>query len=114
MLQKFLRATAWFILIAIGFLTVVPPTLRPTTPVPHEIEHAAAFFSNGIMFGLAYPRRESVLSVGAVAFCAAIEISQLFVSGRHARLSDFILDTIAAFAGVFASSMLIRNHILFH
>jgi hypothetical protein len=42
--QKFIRATAWFILIAIVFLTVVPPTLRPTTPLPHKIEHFAAFF----------------------------------------------------------------------
>jgi VanZ family protein len=65
------------------------------------------------MFGLAYPRLESVLSVGAVAFCAAVEISQLFVSGRHARLSDFMIDMIAALAGVFTSSMLVRNHIVF-
>lgn len=113
MLQKLLiRTTAWFIFIAIVFLTLSPPTLRPITPVPHKIEHFAAFFSNAIMFGLAYPRRKSVLSVGAVAFCAAIEISQLFVLGRHARLSDFIIDTIAALAGVFASSVVVRNPVV--
>ena len=95
------RVAAWVILLAIVALTVVPPGLRPITGVPHRIEHAATFLAAGILFGTAYIGREWMLSVGAVVFCAAIEIVQLYVPGRHARISDLIVDTAAAVAGVF-------------
>jgi hypothetical protein len=70
---------------AIVVLTAVPPNLRPTTDAPHDIEFAAAFLITGILFSLAYAGRERILSVGAVIFCAIIEILQLYVPGRHAR-----------------------------
>jgi VanZ family protein len=109
MFQKANQTMAWVMMSAIVFLTVVPPSLRPTTPVPHKMEHAVIFFVNAMAFGFGYPRRELLLGVGAVVFCAVVEISQLFVSGRHARPSDFVVDTIAALAGVYASAVVIRS-----
>ena len=79
---------AWAALSAIVVLTVVPPHLRPTTDAPHDIEHAAAFLITGVLFGLAHPGHKRILSVGAVAFCAVIEVLQLYVPGRHARWID--------------------------
>ena len=58
---------------------------------PFGIEHAAAFLVTGILFGTAYVGREWLVSAGAVGFCAAIEAVQLFVPGRHARISDFVV-----------------------
>ena len=107
MIQKLSRGVAWLILLAIVSVTVVPPTLRPTTPTPHIIEHAAAFFVNAIAFSVGYPQRELVLSIGAVLFCAGIEAVQLFVPGRHARLSDFLVDAAAAVAGIFVAQFVI-------
>jgi hypothetical protein len=39
---------------------------------------------------------------------AGIELAQLTIPGRHARLSDFFVDAIAICVGIFAGSTLIR------
>ena len=100
---------AWLILSAILILTMIPPGLRPTTFVPQKIEHAGIFLLAGISFGIAYFGRESLLSIGAFVFCAAIELAQLYVPGRHARLTDFIVDAIASVMGVFVAPILLRK-----
>jgi VanZ family protein len=104
-LQNMARAVAWLVLAAIVVLSLIPPTARPTTVAPHAFEHAGIFLLDGLAFGVAYLGRQRWLSVGAVAFCAAIELAQLMVPGRHARVSDFVVDAIAACAGVFAGSL---------
>jgi VanZ family protein len=94
---------------AIVVLTMVPPSLRPITFVPHKIEHAGTFLLAGISFGISYLGRECLLSIAALVFCAAIELAQLCVPGRHARLSDFTVDSIAALMGIFVGSILLRK-----
>ena len=98
------RLAAWATLMLIVVLTVVPPDLRPETPIPHGIEHASIFLIAGFLFGMAYVGREWILSAGGIAFCAAIEALQLHISGRHARVSDFVIDVAAAIAGVFVGA----------
>jgi len=98
------RLAAWATLMLIVVLTVVPPDLRPETPVPHGIEHALIFLIAGFLFGTAYMGREWILSAGGIAFCAAIEALQLHIPGRHARVSDFVIDGAAAIAGVFVGA----------
>jgi VanZ family protein len=95
---------AWAALSAIVVLTVVPPNLRPTTDAPHDVEHGTVFLITGVLFGLAYAGRERILSVGAVAFCAIIEILQLYIPGRHARWIDFAVDAVAAVFGIFVGA----------
>jgi VanZ family protein len=112
LLQNASGAVAWLMLSTIVALTLVPPGARPTTFVPHKIEHAAAFLAVGISFGMAYLGRERLLSIGTIVFCAAIELAQLYVPGRHARLTDFIVDTVAGVAGVLLGSTLLRNYLI--
>jgi hypothetical protein len=38
--------------------------------------------------------------------CAGLEIAQLFVPGRHARLSDFVVDFVAALMGIAAGTII--------
>jgi VanZ family protein len=102
------RAVAWLALAAIIFLSLVPPGARPMTFLPHKMEHAGIFLFDGLAFGIAYLGRERLLSVAAVIFCAGIEFAQLMIPGRHARLSDFVVDATAVCAGIFAGSMLAR------
>src|SRR5262249_50260061 len=106
LLQSISRAVPWLMLSAIVVLTVVPPGLRPSTFVPHKIEHAAIFLMAGISFGMAYVGRERLLIACAIIFCAALELAQLYVAGRHARLSDFIVDATAAVVGVLVAGVL--------
>jgi VanZ family protein len=51
---------------------------------------------DAIAFGFGHPGARNLMSVGAVVLCAGNELGQLFVPSRHARLSDFIVDMIAA------------------
>jgi VanZ family protein len=107
------RASAWLLLAIIAVLSLVPPTARPTVgaagwAVPHALEHAGIFLLDGLAFGVAYPGHERWLGIGVVAFSGSIELAQLMVPGRHARVSDFIIDVLAASIGMYAGLFLTR------
>jgi VanZ family protein len=99
------RTFAWILAFVIAALSVVPPWLRPETSAPHHFEHFAIFFSTGIAFGLGYHRRPILISTALLLFAALIEIAQIFVPGRHARLSDFIVDGIAVVIGAMSAAL---------
>jgi VanZ family protein len=63
---------------------------------------------DGVAFGIAYSGYQWLASAMAVIFCASIEVAQLAVPGRHARLSDFFVDAIAVCVGIFGGSTLMR------
>lgn len=95
----FARVLAWSLAAAIVVLSVVPPTLRPETALPHCAEHFGIFCATGIAFGLAHNRRHLLLLVLLAMFAGGVEILQLMAPGRHARLSDFVVDAVAACVG---------------
>jgi VanZ family protein len=100
------RIAAWSLATAIVVLSVVPPGLRPETGAPHAVEHIAIFLATGIAFGLGYDRQHGLLAIFLVVFCGAVELAQLFVPGRHARLSDFIIDALAITGGLMTVSLI--------
>jgi VanZ family protein len=100
MLAKTARLLAWLAVAAVVFLTVGPQQLRPTTGVPHDLEHFLAFSLVGLIFGLGYPGRLATLVPIAVAAAAALETAQLWVPHRHARFSDFVVNALAACVGL--------------
>lgn len=102
------RVTAWLVASAVAVLSFVPPSLRPETEVPHRFEHFIAFFVTGLAFGFGYDRRPVAAAAGLVLFSAAIEIIQIFVPGRHSRLSDFIVDALAVAIGVALAAVSVR------
>lgn len=106
------RIVAWTLAAAIVALSVVPRDLRPETSVPHKLEHFIAYGATGFAFGLGYRRRHDMVALLLVLFCGAVEVTQRFVPGRHARLSDFIVDAFAVCAGVLTASLVnrIRAH----
>ncbi len=103
------RIAGWFLVTVIALLSFVPPWLRPETSLPHDLEHLAIFAVTGFAFGLAYNRRPALVMVALVVFAGAIEVAQLFVPGRHARLSDFIVDALALSAGVVVAFVTARS-----
>lgn len=105
LILKLARIAAWSLAVAIVVLSLVPPVLRPETGVPHNLEHFLIFVATGVAFGLAYDVRLALLTIKLVSFAAAIEIAQLSVPGRHARLSDFAVDAVSICAGAIAGSL---------
>ncbi|MFD2183546.1 VanZ family protein [Rhodoplanes azumiensis] len=84
---------------AIVVLSVVPPGLRPVVS-SQGVEHGAIFLLFGLAFGLAVPRRLVVQATAALVFTGAAEVIQMLVPGRHARWSDFVVDSLGVLAGL--------------
>jgi VanZ family protein len=105
---KIARIAAWSLATAIVVLSVVPPGLRPETLAPHFLEHFAIYAATGLAFGLGYERQHGLLAILLVIFSGTVEIAQLFAPGRHARLSDFIVDALAACFGMMTAALINR------
>jgi VanZ family protein len=102
----FLRMIAWGLAAAVTFATLGPPRYRPHADLGQNGEHALAFVLVGLAFGLAYRRNRLMTALAAIAMTGVIEVMQFWAPGRHARLSDFMVDAMAACAGLaIAASM---------
>ena len=101
--RRLLQLFAWACIATIAVLSLVAPAWRPVTVLPHSLEHAAIFALAGLAAGLGYPARPALTAAAFVIFAGAIELAQIPLPGRHARLSDFAIDALAACAGVGAA-----------
>jgi VanZ family protein len=104
--SKTARIAAWVLTATIVILSLVPPNLRPETGAPHILEHFLIYAATGFTFGLGFTRRRDLMAILLVIFCGSVELAQLFVPGRHARVSDFIIDAVSACIGLGTSSLL--------
>jgi VanZ family protein len=102
----FLRIVAWGLAAAIAFATLGPAQRRPHINIGQNGEHALAFVLLGLAFGLAYTRDRSLAAALVIAFTGLIEVLQFAAPGRHARLSDFVVDALAASLGLVAAAAL--------
>lgn len=100
MFKTILRLTAWLLLLSIAALSLVPPWYRPVTGIPHALEHFAIFLAAGLAFGLGYSTPYLLQLIMLILFTAAVEIGQLLAPGRHARLTDFLIDALAVGVGL--------------
>jgi hypothetical protein len=97
-MPQIIRWSSWLVLTAIFILSVVPASARPVVG-PHGWEHGFAFALAGAAF-MAGHRFAFLSAAGVLSFYAIlIEILQLLVPGRHARLSDIMIDAGAAVLG---------------
>ena len=110
--RKIIRAIAWALLATAIVLTVVPAQFRPVTGAPSSVEHFAMFFLIGSAFTFGYSRSDYPLCGAAIAFAGSLELLQLFVPGRHARLSDFVIDALSAVIGIALSGLIDRKRLL--
>jgi VanZ family protein len=101
-----LRIIAWLLTAAVTFATLGPAQLRPHSELGQDGEHALAFVLVGLAFGLAYPRRRLLTAAIAVILIGVLELLQLWMPGRHARLEDFVVDALAACAGIAVAAVL--------
>ena len=107
-MTRLFQAGAWICLAAIGVLSLVAPSMRPVTFLPHDFEHVAIFSLAGLAIGLGYPNRATQHVIALTLFSAAVELAQFYAPGRHPRLSDFVLDALGAGTGIVVALMLTR------
>ncbi len=101
-----LRLIAWGLAAAVTFATLGPARYRPHADLSQNGEHALAFILVGLAFGLAYRNNRLMTALVGITLTGAIEVLQFWSPGRHARLSDFIVDATAACAGIaFAAAL---------
>jgi VanZ like family len=101
----FLRLIAWLLAAAVTFVSLGPPLYRPHAALGQGPDHAFAFVLIGLAFGFAYPRHRLVTVVVSVFMIGVLELLQLLAPGRHARLSDFIIDALAASVGLAVAAL---------
>jgi VanZ family protein len=94
------RVAGWLLAVLILILSIVPARLRPETGLPSHVEHFGIFVLTGITFAYGYGRRLLLVTLALVVFAVLIEFLQLFAPGRHARLSDLVVDAASACVGV--------------
>lgn len=93
------KVISWLLVVSIVVLSLGPPGTRPVSPAPHSAEHLMIFFAMSLAFGLAYPKRVVPRSAALLTFTLLIEIAQVYMPGRHARLSDFVVGSLGCVAG---------------
>src|SRR6476660_9026801 len=87
MRSRTLQNLGCVLLLLISILSIVPPTFRPITIFPHSIEHLAIFLPVGLAFGMSGPTRFLFWLVALNLYVLAVELLQLWVPGRHARVT---------------------------
>jgi VanZ family protein len=100
MTTALLKLIAWGLAAAVTFVTLGPAQFRPHAPFGHDGEHAFAFLLVGVAFGFAYAHRRTFVATVSVVMIALLEVLQLWVPGRHARVEDFVVDAMAACLGL--------------
>lgn len=101
-----LRLFAWSLAAAVAFATLGPPRLRPHSDLGQDGEHGLAFVLLGLAFGLAYTSNRWLTAALAVGLTGALELLQLWMPGRHARLEDFVVDALAVCIGLAVAAAL--------
>ena len=107
--RRVFRIIAWVCVVAIVVLSLVSPSLRPVTILPHSMEHLAIFAVTGLALGLGYPDHLLRNLALLVLFAGVIEIAQFATPGRHPRLIDFVVDGLSACVGAVLAALIART-----
>jgi len=100
-----IRLAAWIVVLGLIVLSVAPPSLRPESELPHNLEHLVGFFVAGVLWHLAYSSRLLLWLGVAILYAGGIELLQLLAPGRHARFTDFVVDALGACSGILVASV---------
>jgi VanZ family protein len=93
--------------LAIVALTVVPAEERVVTGLGQSAEHFLCFAIVGLAVPFSFPASIKRLLSAAALFALTIELLQIPLPTRHARLSDFLIDALAGCIGIaFGQSMM--------
>ncbi len=95
-----LRVLAWLLLAGLIFATLSPINLRPISPLPTQVERAAALALVGFVFAIAYPRHIWLVASLVLGSTALLELLQLASPSRHGRIIDLAVKLVGGGAGL--------------
>jgi len=101
--QRGLRICAWFCIILLAYLSLIPGDLQVRTGAPSLFEHFIAYFGTATFFMLGYPRRRAVSAASLMVYASVLELGQLISPGRFAS----VVDATASILGVGVASALV-------
>jgi VanZ family protein len=92
---------AWACLAYVAFVTLSPIEMRMSinSDVGSFVEHFGAFLAIALLMGLAYPRQAMLVVILSIGCVLILEVLQLAVPGRHARVSDAVVKSAGVVAG---------------
>jgi VanZ family protein len=110
MLHKLARMTAWSCLLFVASVTLSPVYLRPrwteTEPALIVIlEHVGAFVVIGFLFSATYTRT-TLVCVLVLGSAVILELLQLVVPDRDARVIDAVEKLIGGGVGIIAAKII--------
>src|SRR5689334_3058142 len=94
------RVVSWLGALAIVVLSVVPAQERPVTGSGPHFEHFAIFSFVAAAFAVGYQLSFIRLASFAFLFCAGVELVQVPLPTRHARVTNFVIDFGASFLAI--------------
>lgn len=98
---------AWLMLAGLLFVTISPIGWRPHIPGHVSAERFAALFLIGLFFCLAYPKRWLTVLTLLISAAGIFELMQRLTPDRHGELSDFLIKSTGAIAGVILGKILL-------
>ena len=105
-----LRASAWFCVALIAFLSLIPREMGARTGLPGEAEHLIAYAGTAGLFRLGYPSWAGWRIVAALfVYACCLELLQGFVSGREPGLNGALASGAGAVLGAIAAALIARQ-----
>jgi VanZ family protein len=106
MVRKLFAIAGWASVGFIVYATLVPLAMRPTAgDLGPNCERFGAYAVASALMVLAYPRHQIRIGLFMVAIAVVLEISQLAIPDRDARVVDTLVKIMGALAGTAAATL---------
>ncbi len=100
--RRKLRAGAWFCVVLLAYLSLIPGDLQVRTGFSGLLEHLVAYLGTAMLFALGYPHKRPQTGLVLVAYAGLLETLQAFSPGRTAHPLDACASGTGAVLGVVA------------
>ncbi len=106
MFGKVAKVAAWASIGFIVYATLVPRGMRPTLgEIGVNYERFAGYAVASAVLVLAYPRHPIRVGILVAAIAVVLEIAQLAIPDRDARVMDILVKMTGGLAGIVAAAL---------
>jgi hypothetical protein len=116
MSHKLIATAAWACLVFIAYATLSTIDLRPELirdgyfkAFFTVVERFGAYAVLGLLFGLAYPRHLSFVCILVFGSAITLELLQIYIPDRHARVFDVMEKLLGGAAGIILADIAQSN-----